>query len=422
MKSKIIITLLSLLPLFGAAQVYRAPSLYGVAEYRLSADSALHVPLDTALRSSKLRAGAVVYNTGDSSLYSWNGAYWVKQGRTGGSGAVPTLTQVLQAGNTSPYNINLFGNNGTSANDTLNMYVTRSGPGPGIGRSRLIMTSKAQTSASVELLSSGGVVLTSNKLTTPTATGIMVVGYDKQYINSADGSQLLLGGGALSFGNPGIQISTGGTPTSPSYINISGSISEMTRYITAGVYTMAASDRLVIASPSTSLINLPDPTQCPGRSYYIGSANTTGTFTAVMCSAAPINGQGWTGGFTRLHEMWKFIAVPNGTSYEWLAISYAADLTKNIKTITSSTSLNDSDYSVFASAASGAITVTLPDVTANPGKIYVIKKTDATINTVTVNTTGSVNIDGGATYGLTLQYQSVTVQSDGAKWWVIAKN
>lgn len=75
------------------------------------------------------------------------------------------------------------------------------------------------------------------------------------------------------------------------------------------------------------------------------------------------------------------------------------------------------DDAVFVDATAGAIAITLPDVRRASARRFYVKKTDASANAVTVGS--SANIDGAATYALTVQYQSVTVLSDGATWWVL---
>jgi hypothetical protein len=61
------------------------------------------------------------------------------------------------------------------------------------------------------------------------------------------------------------------------------------------------------------------------------------------------------------------------------------------------------------------------DVTAAVGVIFVIKKIDSTVNTVTIATTSSQLIDGASTFVLTSQYQYVILQSNATGWSVIGK-
>jgi hypothetical protein len=64
----------------------------------------------------------------------------------------------------------------------------------------------------------------------------------------------------------------------------------------------------------------------------------------------------------------------------------------------------------------GAFAVTLPTAVGISGRIYVIKKVDASANAVTVTPTGAETIDGAANYPLNAQWQVVRVVSNGANW------
>lgn len=54
--------------------------------------------------------------------------------------------------------------------------------------------------------------------------------------------------------------------------------------------------------------------------------------------------------------------------------------------------------------------------TITAGTIFIIKKTDASANTVTIDTTGGQTIDGAATQTLTTQWETMRVQSTGSAW------
>ena len=75
------------------------------------------------------------------------------------------------------------------------------------------------------------------------------------------------------------------------------------------------------------------------------------------------------------------------------------------------------DSVVLANGTGGAFTVTLP-VSPTAGQRYSVKKTDASINAITV--VGSAgNIDGASTASLVTQYQSIDAVWDSANWWVV---
>ncbi len=73
----------------------------------------------------------------------------------------------------------------------------------------------------------------------------------------------------------------------------------------------------------------------------------------------------------------------------------------------------------MANATSAGFTVTLPTAIGVTGIEYTIKKTDSSINLVTIATTSSQTIDGITTKTLGTQYASITVISDGANWQII---
>ena len=81
-----------------------------------------------------------------------------------------------------------------------------------------------------------------------------------------------------------------------------------------------------------------------------------------------------------------------------------------------------SERKVRASPSSGNITLTLPNATYRyNGVEFVIKKTDASVNTVTIQGNGA-NIDGAGNMVLSTQYQSVTLEWDSnlGRWHKIA--
>jgi hypothetical protein len=83
--------------------------------------------------------------------------------------------------------------------------------------------------------------------------------------------------------------------------------------------------------------------------------------------------------------------------------------------VTGDVTLAANQEMVLCNGASGGCVVTLPAPTA--GQRHIIKKTDATANVVGV--TSPYRIDGRVFIDIHVQYQSVTVQADGATWWVI---
>lgn len=92
---------------------------------------------------------------------------------------------------------------------------------------------------------------------------------------------------------------------------------------------------------------------------------------------------------------------------------------RSIATVSTNTTLDDTHHTVKVDATGGARTITLPPASSNTDVIYIIKKIDASANTVTVDGNLSETIDGAATYVLSVQYAAVKLHCDGTSWWVI---
>lgn len=83
------------------------------------------------------------------------------------------------------------------------------------------------------------------------------------------------------------------------------------------------------------------------------------------------------------------------------------------------TTFGSDDYCITVDASGAARTITLPALAASAGRMFVLKKTDASANTVTLDANGAETIDGAATYVLTAQYEAVTVIGGISEWHVI---
>lgn len=89
-----------------------------------------------------------------------------------------------------------------------------------------------------------------------------------------------------------------------------------------------------------------------------------------------------------------------------------------IRSTSSSITADFNDGMILVDATGGARTITLKAATNMAGKVYVVKKVDASANTVTVDGNGAETVDGAATYVLTVQWQAVTVRCNGTAWFV----
>jgi hypothetical protein len=92
----------------------------------------------------------------------------------------------------------------------------------------------------------------------------------------------------------------------------------------------------------------------------------------------------------------------------------------NLASKTTTYSIAATDYTILGDTTGGAFTVTLPTAASITGRIYVIKRTSASANNLTVGTTSSQTIDGATTKVLGSQYACIAVQSDGTNWQITA--
>lgn len=85
--------------------------------------------------------------------------------------------------------------------------------------------------------------------------------------------------------------------------------------------------------------------------------------------------------------------------------------------LSSNTTLDNTYYTVLVDATGGNRTITLPTATGNANRIYVVKKIDASANTVTIDGNG-FNIDGAATKVISTQWAGATVHCNGGGWYI----
>ena len=74
---------------------------------------------------------------------------------------------------------------------------------------------------------------------------------------------------------------------------------------------------------------------------------------------------------------------------------------------------------VDASAAN--VTLSLPAAASVQGRMYIIKRMDGSVNTVTVDPAGAETVDGAVSFSLPAQYDYVKIVCDGTQWLVIGQ-
>lgn len=81
--------------------------------------------------------------------------------------------------------------------------------------------------------------------------------------------------------------------------------------------------------------------------------------------------------------------------------------------------LDATHYTVKVDASGANRTITLPPAAGCTGRIYIIKKTDSSANTVTIDGDTAETIDGATTKVISTQYAGYSIQSDGTGWMII---
>lgn len=92
------------------------------------------------------------------------------------------------------------------------------------------------------------------------------------------------------------------------------------------------------------------------------------------------------------------------------------------RTYSAAASIPTTSDVVLANALSAAFTLTLPSATSVADKVITIKKTDTSVNLVTVAGLGSQTIDGASTFVLQVKNDSIQVQASGGNWVIVQKS
>lgn len=102
-----------------------------------------------------------------------------------------------------------------------------------------------------------------------------------------------------------------------------------------------------------------------------------------------------------------------GAAPTWQA-SAAGGIT--VQTITSTSTISNSNRVVLCDATSGAVTVNLG--AAATYQNITVKKIDSSANACTVDPNSSETIDGGSTAVISVQYASISLATDGSNWFI----
>jgi hypothetical protein len=90
----------------------------------------------------------------------------------------------------------------------------------------------------------------------------------------------------------------------------------------------------------------------------------------------------------------------------------------NVVTLSADTTLDNTHYLVNVDASGGNKTITLPAAAGVTRRIYIIKKSDSSGNTVTIDANGAETIDGATTKVVNTQFAGYTIQCNGTSWMI----
>lgn len=410
--------------------------------------------------------GLLVYDTVIGGLFQYNGAAWKQMSSDGLSpnfaaltvgslsGAVSAAAGVFSAGTLS------VGNGGTgqiSLNSTVftplfESIATTLGDiiyGGASGAPTRLAGNTTTNKQYLKSLGSGGLA------TAPTFSTIACADLSNAATSCATDATNMnnVSGGILQVGNGGTGVQTG-IGDGVVFFTASGSMGSsaaLVRYgvvlggqSTIGPQTLApnASTSLPLVSGGTganpSWTGLTVPGGGTGQVTLTNHGVLIGAGTgAITQSAVGTTGQVLTG-VTGSDPVWGSagagtvtsvgVSVPTGMSITNSPVTTSATMAITGFPIVAPTSVQTNTYAilttdatVLVSGASNAYSATLPTAVGVAGKIYMIKRTDATpANTVTIATTSSQTIDGVTTRKLQTQYEQFTVISDGANWQILS--
>ncbi|MES2140473.1 MAG: hypothetical protein V4511_12265 [Bacteroidota bacterium] len=281
-----------------------------------------------------------------------------------------------------------------------------------------------------------------------TATGLSTLYFNTsgQYNTATGGGALhynttgeyntATGAGALAFNGIGIQNTA--TGAGALYTNYSGNYNTATGNGSLR-YNLTGSSNAAYGEDALKNNNIGHSNTSVGRISLI--SNISGfENTAVGMGSLQSNITGTNNSALGFHAFNSGAAFSNST-----ALGYDAQITASNSIQLGNTSVTDVKTSgtlsangyttAFSSKSSaytltavddivsvtGTTTITLPTAVGIAGRKYTIKNIDAA-TTVTVSASGAETIDGAPTKALALQYQYLTLLSDGANWLIVANN
>jgi hypothetical protein len=100
--------------------------------------------------------------------------------------------------------------------------------------------------------------------------------------------------------------------------------------------------------------------------------------------------------------------------------AFVGGLSLGIVSKTTTFTATEFEHTILCDATAGAFDIDLPAAASHTGRVYTIKKTDASANAVSIDPNGSELIDGSSTsLALPTQWSKAMIQSNGTAWFRI---
>ncbi|MBI2271342.1 MAG: hypothetical protein HYU69_13445 [Bacteroidetes bacterium] len=251
-----------------------------------------------------------------------------------------------------------------------------------------------------------GTEVTANGITR-TVTNVSISGFS---VNSAvDWSA----GYTMTYKNPYLSFRDGTAPIM--HVDPNGLVGIGTATPTSILHTIASGAKTAnytgnyfsnTATSSTASIN-----------KYGADIQSTGTWNGTSAVNVGLNVNA-TGGTTNYAALFSGGNVGVGTTMPKSTLHSSGSI--GVKTTSKTATYTAADETVIlCDATSASFTINLPASTGVTDRVYIIKKTDSSGNTITVDGNASETIDGAATKIISTQYDRVTVVCDGSNWHVI---
>ena len=184
---------------------------------------------------------------------------------------------------------------------------------------------------------------------------------------------------------------TAGTGLNGGTITTNGTISLANTTVTAGTYGSASGVPQIVVDAQGRITS--------ASNVAIGGASTVVTNVVTILSGSLLS---WTN---------NSVAV----------ITWENNSLQTIGWTSGTYFITNNNATILANCSAEPLSTQLPAAGTVTGQQFIIKKIDSSGNAATVSTTSSETIDGATTYALSAQYRSVTLQSDGASYWITSK-